>query len=108
MKIGGILVAGTLWGADVDPLRTLAQHFSKTAELLQQQSTQLGSQINNNPAWKGADWLTDPEANLMVIKQHLGSNLEGGVTLRPPRGSHRTDPLREEWRRRIMDHYLHT
>lgn len=108
MKIGGILVAGTLWAADVDPLRTLAQLFSKTADLLQQQSTQLGSQINNNPAW-GPGWLTDPEANLMVIKQHLGSNLEGGVTLRPPRGSHRTDPLREERRRRIMDHwYLHT
>lgn len=69
MKIGGILVAGTLWGADVDPLRTLAQLFSKTADLLQQQSTQLGSQINNIPAWKGADWLTDPEADLMVIKQ---------------------------------------
>jgi uncharacterized protein YukE len=48
-------VAGTLWGADVEQLRTLAQQFSKTADLLQQQSTQLSSQINNNPAWKGAD-----------------------------------------------------
>ena len=48
-------MAGTLWGADVEQLRTLAQHFSKTADLLQQQSTQLSSQINNNPAWKGAD-----------------------------------------------------
>ena len=48
-------MAGTLWGADVEQLRTLAQHFSKTADLLQQQSTQLSSQINNNPAWRGAD-----------------------------------------------------
>ncbi|TQJ41844.1 hypothetical protein FBY33_3963 [Arthrobacter sp. SLBN-112] len=48
-------MAGTLWGADVDQLRTLAQQFSKTADLLQQQSMQLSSQINNNPAWKGAD-----------------------------------------------------
>ncbi|UUL77558.1 hypothetical protein NG819_09205 [Pseudarthrobacter sp. Fe7] len=48
-------MAGTLWGADVEQLRTLAQQFSKTADLLQQQSTQLSSQINNNPAWKGAD-----------------------------------------------------
>jgi uncharacterized protein YukE len=48
-------VAGTLWGADVEQLRALAQQFSKTADLLQQQSTQLSSQINNNPAWKGAD-----------------------------------------------------
>ncbi|MBT2567334.1 hypothetical protein J7I84_12670 [Arthrobacter sp. ISL-85] len=44
-----------MWGADVQQLRTLAQQFSKTADLLQQQSTQLSSQINNNPAWKGAD-----------------------------------------------------
>ena len=48
-------MAGTLWGADIEQLRTLAQQFSKTADLLQQQSTQLSSQINNNPAWKGAD-----------------------------------------------------
>lgn len=48
-------MAETLWGADVEQLRTLAQQFSKTADLLQQQSTQLSSQINNNPAWKGAD-----------------------------------------------------
>ncbi|WP_285244900.1 hypothetical protein [Pseudarthrobacter sp. fls2-241-R2A-127] len=48
-------MAGTLWGADVEQLRTLAQQFNKTADLLQQQSTQLSSQINNNPAWKGAD-----------------------------------------------------
>ncbi|MHC6592219.1 WXG100 family type VII secretion target [Arthrobacter sp. C152] len=47
---------GTLWGADVAQLRTLAQQLSKTADLLQQQSTQLSGQINNNnPAWKGAD-----------------------------------------------------
>lgn len=48
-------MAGTLWGADVEQLRALAQQFNKTADLLQQQSTQLSSQINNNPAWKGAD-----------------------------------------------------
>jgi hypothetical protein len=39
----------------VEQLRALAQQFNKTADLLQQQSTQLSSQINNNPAWKGAD-----------------------------------------------------
>lgn len=44
-----------MWGADVAQLRTLAQQFSKTAEALQQQSTQLSSQINNSPAWKGRD-----------------------------------------------------
>jgi len=33
MNIGGSLVAGTLWGADVEQLRTLAQHISKTADL---------------------------------------------------------------------------
>jgi hypothetical protein len=48
-------VSGNLWGADVDQLRTLARQFSKTADLLLQQSTQLSGQINNTPAWKGQD-----------------------------------------------------
>lgn len=55
MNIGGCLVAGTLWGADVAQLRTLAQQFSKTADALQQQSVQLSGQINNSPAWTGQD-----------------------------------------------------
>ena len=48
-------MSGNLWGADVDQLRTLARQFSKTADLLLQQSTQLSGQINNTPAWKGQD-----------------------------------------------------
>lgn len=48
-------MTGNVWGADVAQLRTLAQLFGKTADLLQQQSTQLSNQINNNPAWKGRD-----------------------------------------------------
>lgn len=48
-------MAGTLWGADVAQLRTLAQQFSKTADVLQQQSVQLSGQINNSPAWTGQD-----------------------------------------------------
>ena len=48
-------MAGDLWGADVAQLRTLAQQFGKTSEILLQQSTQMTNQINNNPAWKGQD-----------------------------------------------------
>lgn len=44
-----------MWGADVAQLRTLAKQFSTSADMLLQQSTQLTSQINNNPAWKGQD-----------------------------------------------------
>lgn len=44
-----------MWGADVAQLRTLAQQFSKTADLLLQQSAQLSGHINNSPAWKGQD-----------------------------------------------------
>jgi uncharacterized protein YukE len=44
-----------LWGADVAQLRTLAQQLGQTSDRLLQQSTQLGSQINNNPSWKGQD-----------------------------------------------------
>ena len=48
-------MAGNLWGADVAQLRTLAQQFGKTSEMLLQQSTTLTSAINNNSSWKGAD-----------------------------------------------------
>jgi uncharacterized protein YukE len=48
-------VAGNLWGADVAELRTLAQQFGKTADLLLQQSTQLTSHINSTTSWKGQD-----------------------------------------------------
>lgn len=48
-------MAGTLWGADVEQLRTLARQLSKTADMLQQQSQQLSGHINNSPAWKGQD-----------------------------------------------------
>jgi uncharacterized protein YukE len=44
-----------LWGADVAELRTLAQQFGKTAELLLQQSAQLTSHINSTTSWKGQD-----------------------------------------------------
>jgi len=48
-------VTGTLWGADVEQLRALAQQFGKTADLLMDQSQQLSGHINNTPAWKGLD-----------------------------------------------------
>jgi hypothetical protein len=48
-------VAGNVWGADVAELRTLAQQFGKTADLLLQQSTQLTSHINTTTSWKGQD-----------------------------------------------------
>ncbi|MGX1160063.1 uncharacterized protein YukE [Arthrobacter sp. SLBN-100] len=48
-------MAGNLWGADVAELRTLAQQFGKTADLLLQQSTQLTSHINSTTSWKGQD-----------------------------------------------------
>jgi len=76
---GEILVAGTLWGADVAQLRTLAQQFSKTADLLQQQSTQLSSQINNNPAWKGADaqrFRSDWNSNHRALLQQTVTRLK--------------------------------
>lgn len=50
-------MTGNLWGADVAQLRTLAQQFGKASEALQQQSTLLTSQINNNTSWKGNDAL---------------------------------------------------
>jgi hypothetical protein len=68
-----------MWGADVDQLRTLAQQFSKTADLLQQQSTQLSSQINNNPAWKGADaqrFRSDWNSNHRTLLQQTVARLQ--------------------------------
>jgi hypothetical protein len=68
-----------LWGADVDQLRTLAQQFSKTADLLQQQSMQLSSQINNNPAWKGADaqrFRSDWNSNHRTLLQQTVARLQ--------------------------------
>ncbi|WP_458111643.1 WXG100 family type VII secretion target [Arthrobacter sp. R1-13] len=50
-------MTGNLWGADVAQLRTLAQQFGQASESLQQQSTLLTSQINNNTSWKGNDAL---------------------------------------------------
>jgi uncharacterized protein YukE len=50
-------MTGNLWGADVAQLRTLAQQFGKASESLQQQSSLLTSQINNNTSWKGNDAL---------------------------------------------------
>ena len=50
-------MTGNLWGADVAQLRTLAQQFGKASESLQQQSTLLTGQINNNTSWKGNDAL---------------------------------------------------
>ncbi|WP_307609210.1 hypothetical protein [Pseudarthrobacter sp. W1I19] len=44
-----------MWGADVTELRTLAQQFGRTADLLLQQSTQLTSHINSTTSWKGQD-----------------------------------------------------
>ncbi|MFC0456285.1 hypothetical protein ACFFGR_06940 [Arthrobacter liuii] len=72
-------MAGTLWGADIEQLRTLAQQFSKTADLLQQQSTQLSSQINNNPAWKGADaqrFRSDWNSNHRTLLQQTVTRLQ--------------------------------
>lgn len=48
-------MAGNVWGADVAQLRTLAQQFGKVSDNLLQQPSQLSSQINNTPAWKGQD-----------------------------------------------------
>ena len=72
-------MAGTLWGADVEQLRALAQQFNKTADLLQHQSTQLSSQINNNPAWKGADaqrFRSDWNSNHRTLLQQTVSRLK--------------------------------
>jgi hypothetical protein len=72
-------VAGNLWGADVDQLRTLARQFNKTADLLMQQSTQLSSHINNNPAWKGEDaehFRSDWNGNHRVLLQKTAARLK--------------------------------
>lgn len=72
-------MTGNVWGADVAQLRTLAQQFSKTADLLQQQSTQLSSQINSNPVWKGADaqrFRSDWNGNHRALLQQTASRLQ--------------------------------
>ncbi|MFP5368211.1 MAG: hypothetical protein ACLGIS_15485, partial [Actinomycetes bacterium] len=72
-------MAGNLWGADVDQLRTLARQFNKTADLLMQQSTQLSSHINNNPAWKGEDaehFRSDWNGNHRVLLQKTAARLK--------------------------------
>lgn len=48
-------MTGNLWGADVAQLRTLAQQFGKVSDGLLQTSSQLTTQINNSPSWKGSD-----------------------------------------------------
>lgn len=68
-----------MWGADIGQLRTLARQFNKTADLLQQQSSQLTSQINNNPAWKGADaqrFRSDWNSNHRVLLQQTVARLQ--------------------------------
>ena len=72
-------MAGNLWGADVDQLRTLARQFSKTADLLLQQSTQLSGQINNSPAWKGQDaehFRSDWNGNHRALLQKTAARLK--------------------------------
>jgi hypothetical protein len=72
-------VSGNVWGADVAQLRTLAQQFSKTADLLQQQSTQLSGQINNSPAWKGRDaehFRSDWNGNHRTLLQQTATRLK--------------------------------
>ncbi|MDF2052380.1 WXG100 family type VII secretion target [Arthrobacter sp. Cr_A7] len=44
-----------MWGADVEQLRNLARELGRTSDSLLQQSTSLGSAINNNSSWKGQD-----------------------------------------------------
>ena len=72
-------MTGNVWGADVAQLRTLAQQFSKTADLLQQQSTQLSSQINNSPAWRGRDaehFRSNWNGNHRALLQQTASRLK--------------------------------
>jgi hypothetical protein len=72
-------VAGNVWGADVEQLRTLAQQFSRTADLLLQQSTQLSSQINNSPSWKGQDaqhFRSDWNGNHRTLLQKAATRLK--------------------------------
>ena len=72
-------MAGTLWGADVAQLRTLARQFSKTADLLLQQSAQLNGQINNTPAWTGQDavrFRTEWNGSHRVLLQKTAARLQ--------------------------------
>lgn len=72
-------MAGNLWGADVEQLRTLAKQFGTTADLLLQQSTQLSSQINNTPSWKGRDaehFRSDWNGNHRALLQKTAARLK--------------------------------
>lgn len=72
-------MTGNLWGADVAQLRTLAQQFGKASEVLQQQSTLLTSQINNNSSWKGNDALqfrSDWNGNHHALLQRAADRLK--------------------------------
>lgn len=72
-------MTGNVWGADVAQLRTLAQQFSRTADLLQQQSTKLSGQINNSPAWKGQDaehFRSDWNGNHRALLQKTAARLK--------------------------------
>ena len=72
-------MAGTLWGADVEQLRTLARQFNKTADMLQQQSQQLSGHINNSPAWKGQDasrFRSDWNGNHRALLQKTAARLQ--------------------------------
>ena len=72
-------MAGNLWGADVEQLRTLAKQFGTTADLLLQQSTQLSSQINNTPSWKGRDaehFRSDWNGNHRALLQTTAARLK--------------------------------
>ncbi|AUZ35533.1 hypothetical protein C3B78_14450 [Arthrobacter sp. PGP41] len=68
-----------MWGADVEQLRTLAKQFGTTADLLLQQSTQLSSQINNTPSWKGQDaehFRSDWNGNHRALLQKTAARLK--------------------------------
>lgn len=72
-------MAGNLWGADVDQLRTLARQFGNSADALAQQSMQLSGQINNSPAWKGQDaehFRSDWNGNHRMLLQQAASALK--------------------------------
>lgn len=72
-------MTGNLWGADVAQLRTLAQQFGKASESLQQQSTLLTGQINNNTSWKGNDALqfrSDWNGNHHALLQRAADRLK--------------------------------
>jgi len=68
-----------MWGADVEHLRALAQQFSRTADMLQQQSQQLSGHINNSPAWSGQDaarFRSDWNGNHRMLLQKTATRLQ--------------------------------